>query len=327
MSYLSRLPCELCESLTYYIDPLYVSEVFKLECFSNLINSDRFWKNKIKHNYSKFFCDDFPLNYYRKLYIKLAQSQLYDLETTVSNPCHSKLVKSDISPFEDVNDHFTPLLILSQELENARKVYKEVQHKFHAAERLYKMQVSSRITSIQTACNSLKDFYSPGDKKLSIVYKFYEVIINTEELDYIRTTIDDRTIVDEIFQCWDLESDLLRVKKFINIINKRYGSKNLIKCYGTDEVINNVPIEHGIGIAFKFENEELHKAIYWIDLDEMSLCETNSTSLPYFIMRLFNDESEIINCQTLYNVPFSFVNKIHDCSCSNSSSESSSDDE
>lgn len=324
MSYLSQLPIELCESLAYYVDPLYASDVFKLECFTNLINSDRFWKNKIKHNYSELFCDDFPLNYYRKLYIKLAQLKLYNLEETISNPCHKKLDKSNISPFEDVNDNFTPLLILSQELENARKIYKEAQHNFYEAERLYKTQVSSRITSIRNASNSLKNFYSSDNGTLSIVYKFYEIIINTEELDHIRITLED-----QILNCWNwnLESNLLQVKKFVTTVNERYGPKKLIKCYSTGEIVNNVAIEHGIGIAFRLENEELHKTIYWIDLDEVSLCETDSRSLPYFLRRLFHDASEMTDCQKLYNVPFSFTNNTCNCSCSSSSSSSESSDE
>src|SRR5581483_6082074 len=89
-TYFSSLPLDICETLTYYIHPLYILEVFKLDCFSSLINNEKFWKNKLKHNHPDIYSDVFPLYYCKNMCMKLALANVYDLQMTINAPHHSK---------------------------------------------------------------------------------------------------------------------------------------------------------------------------------------------------------------------------------------------
>lgn len=316
MSYLNQLPIELCESLSYYIDPLYMVEVFKLECFSTLVANDKFWKNKVKNNFTQYYSDNLPLDYYKKLYVRLAYLQLNDLKLTIMDPKCKKIHNQDLSEFQGLETLAAPLLALNKELDDLKIVYKKLQRKIKEANNIYKTQVESMVNAIVKKSEELKLSY---DHDVVPAYKFYEIVVDN---DFLNQLASYEKHVDGMC-CFDEESDIIHLNQVLNSINEKYGSQSMMKYYGTGEMVNRIMAEHCVAIGLRLTTEDVPNVIYWVDLRAPRIMSTTERRIPYFVHDSLNKSMIDQDLQILYNAPFEFNDEPGhaDCSCDSSSSE------
>jgi hypothetical protein len=323
MIYFSIFPSKLVHTLLYYIEPLYILEFLKL--FPYLIDDDEFWKNKVKHNYPDVFIVNLPLHYYKKLYMRLANYHHCDVEYAIEFPDFP--VDIDLRMINHFTKDREKLMELSKEVNSIYDLYSEAKCRFQKMRDIYYEKVKPIIVSVRDTHDQLQkllhkttDDIVTIDSKHEICYTFYMVTIDEEFLKSLNH-----------IDFYSVQPELLRIKKFVDLVNDKYGSQGLIKCYKSGLMVNEIIPAHGTSVGIKWDsNSEVPDAIYWIDLDQILLRKTIRLALPVFVSRMLDDDFTIDDCSRLYSVPFQFVGKSvssSSSSCSSSSSSSSSDSE
>ena len=316
MSYLSQLPVEICETLSYYIEPLYIFEILKLDCFASLVSNDKFWKNRLKHNFPDIFIDTLSTKLYKELCIKMSIEELHTLELTITNPLVYEMDKVEKNLYHDLVVHKSQLVDLSKEVDYAHKLYMKALDKFRRAEKSYNEKTVPIINTVQSATRKLYEFLDVSARNNG---DFYSIAVDEGFMQQLKFN----------YLYMNTTDNLRQIKELADLVSISYGSQKLIKHYKTGQMVDKIIVDHGVGIGIQWSHSVLETPdiIFWIDFKECVLRKTIGPYLPYFLEGTLNEKFTLEDYQRLYNVPFTFASLHYHGSKSLSSSSNTNSSE